>query len=168
MLLSMLIVGWLTWLHALRSQSEVFQRQLEVRAQALTQRVDRYRTLPQVLSLDTELRQALQHPLSAREVDYLNRKLERANGASQSSTLTLIDRHGLAIAASNWREPNNNVGENYSYRPYVQQALASGSGRFYGIGTTTGLPGYFLSQAIYSESGEIIGLIAIKIGFSRR
>ncbi|VUZ26823.1 Sensor histidine kinase RcsC [uncultured Comamonas sp.] len=163
MLLSMLIVGWLTWLHALRSQSEVFQRQLEVRAQALTQRVDRYRTLPQVLSLDTELRQALQHPLSAREVDYLNRKLERANGASQSSTLTLIDRHGLAIAASNWRELNNNVGENYSYRPYVQQALASGSGRFYGIGTTTGLPGYFLSQAIYSETGEIIGLIAIKI-----
>ena len=60
MLLSMLVVGWLTWRHALLNESEIFQRQLEVRAQVLTQRVDRFRTLPEVLSLDTELRQALQ------------------------------------------------------------------------------------------------------------
>lgn len=162
-LLSMFCVGWLAWWQALRSESEVFERQLQVRAQALTQRVDRYRTLPEVLSLDTELRQALQQPLSAEQVDYLNRKLERANGASQSSTLTLINHEGIAVAASNWREPRNNVGENYSYRPYVQQALSQGSGKFYGIGTTTGLPGYFLSKAIYDDTGAIIGLIAIKI-----
>ena len=35
MLLSMLSVGWLTWRQALLSESEVFQRQLAVRAQAL-------------------------------------------------------------------------------------------------------------------------------------
>ncbi|WP_312567139.1 PAS-domain containing protein [Comamonas sp.] len=163
MLLSMLSVGWLTWRQALLNESEVFQRQLAVRAQALTQRVDRYRTLPEVLSLDPELRAALQRPLTRYDVDYLNRKLERANGASQSSTLTLINLQGIAVAASNWREPRNNVGEDYNYRPYVQDALRSGSGRFYGIGTTTGLPGYFLSQAIYENHGSAIGLIAIKI-----
>jgi len=163
MLLSMLSVGWLTWRQALLSESEVFQRQLMVRAQALTQRVDRYRTLPEVLSLDPELRAALQRPLNHYDVDYLNRKLERANGASQSSTLTLINRSGIAVAASNWREARNNVGEDYNYRPYVRDALATGKGRFYGIGTTTGLPGYFLSQAIYDENGATIGLIAIKI-----
>ncbi|WP_284337364.1 PAS-domain containing protein [Comamonas sp. NoAH] len=163
MLLSMLAVGWLTWRQALINESEIFERQLSVRAQALTQRVDRYRTLPEVLSLDPELRAALQRPLNHYDVDYLNRKLERANGASQSSTLTLIDLNGIAVAASNWREPRNNVGENYSYRPYVQDALSNGSGRFYGIGTTTGQPGYFLSQAIYDNHDKIIGLIAIKI-----
>ena len=163
MLLSMLLVGWLTWRQALISESEIFQRQLAVRAQSLTQRVDRYRTLPEVLALDAELRAALQRPLSSHDVDVLNRKLERANGASQSSTLTLINRAGIAVAASNWREPRSNVGEDYNYRPYVQDALARGSGRFYGIGTTTGKPGYFLSQAIYDEEGTTIGLIAIKI-----
>lgn len=163
MLLSMLAVGWLTWRQALHSESEVFQRQLSLRAQSLTQRVDRYRTLPEVLSLDNELRAALQQPLSAQDVDYLNRKLERANGASQASTLTLINAQGIAVAASNWREPRSNVGQDYSYRPYVQDALATGTGRFYGIGTTTGLPGYFLSQAIYDDQGQAIGLIAIKI-----
>ena len=163
MLLSMLTAGWLTWERTLLAESENYLRQLAVRAQGLTQRVDRYRTLPEVLSLDNELRAALQHPLSAGDVNYLNRKLERANGASQASTLTLIDRHGIAVAASNWRSPRNNVGEDYNFRPYVQQALTTGSGRFYGIGTTTGEPGYFLSQAIYDEAGQVIGLVAIKI-----
>ena len=136
MLLSMLTAGWLTWERTLLAESENYLRQLAVRAQGLTQRVDRYRTLPEVLSLDNELRAALQHPLSAGDVNYLNRKLERANGASQASTLTLIDRHGIAVAASNWRSPRNNVGEDYNFRPYVQQALTTGSGHFYGIGTT--------------------------------
>ncbi|MBB2776461.1 UNVERIFIED_ORG: histidine kinase [Comamonas terrigena] len=163
MLLSMLTAGWLTWERTLLAESENYLRQLAVRAQGLTQRVDRYRTLPEVLSLDNELRAALQHPLSAGDVNYLNRKLERANGASQASTLTLIDRHGIAVAASNWRSPRNNVGEDYNFRPYVQQALTTGSGHFYGIGTTTGEPGYFLSQAIYDEAGQVIGLVAIKI-----
>lgn len=163
MLLSMLAVGWLTWRHALNNESDIFQRQLTVRAQALTQRVDRFRTLPEVLSLDNELRDALLHPLSAAEVDKINRKLERANGATRSSTLTLINKQGIAVAASNWQAKRSNVGEDYSYRPYVQDALTYGSGRFYGIGTTTGVPGYFLSQAIFDDHDQVIGLIAIKI-----
>ncbi len=121
MLLSMLSVGWLTWRQALLSESEVFQRQLAVRAQALTQRVDRYRTLPEVLSLDPELRAALQRPLNHYDVDYLNRKLERANGASQSSTLTLINRSGIAVAASNWREAAQQRGRRLQLPPLRAQ-----------------------------------------------
>ena len=163
MLVSMCCVGWLTWERSLLAESNGFMRQLQLRAQGLTQRVDRFRTLPEVLSLDAELRAALQRPLSASDVDHLNRKLERANGASRSSTLTLINDQGIAVAASNWREPRNNVGQDYSFRPYVQEALEHGSGRFYGVGTTTGVPGYFLSQAIYDDDGKAIGLVAIKI-----
>jgi two-component system, NtrC family, C4-dicarboxylate transport sensor histidine kinase DctB len=39
---------------------------------------------------------------SPRTQDVLNRKLERINGAAQSSTLELMDSTGLAVAASNW------------------------------------------------------------------
>ncbi|KFJ09016.1 response regulator [Delftia acidovorans] len=163
MLACMLLAGELVYHRALRGEAESVQRQLSLYAQALGQRIDRYRTLPEVLALDAQLRAALTHPLSAAEVDALNRKLEQANGASQSSTLTLIDRHGTALAASNWRETRSNVGVDYSFRPYVQQALSRGSGRFYGIGLTTGLPGYFLSQAILDEQNAVAGLVVIKI-----
>ncbi|MBO1925769.1 hypothetical protein J4711_13875 [Staphylococcus epidermidis] len=86
-------------------------------------------TLPEVLALDAQLKDALSRPLTATDVTRLNRKLEQANGASRASTLTLIDKNGIALAASNWRDEHSNVGENYSFRPYVQQALKQGSGR---------------------------------------
>jgi C4-dicarboxylate-specific signal transduction histidine kinase/CheY-like chemotaxis protein len=163
MLACMLLASHAARLRALHGESQNVQRQLMLYAQALGQRIDRYRTLPEVLALDPDLRAALTHPLAPDEVDRLNRKLEQANGASQSSTLTLIDLGGRALAASNWRDERSNVGVDYSFRPYVQQALAQGNGRFYGIGMTTGMPGYFLSEAIRDEQNRITGLIAIKI-----
>lgn len=173
-LLSMLVVvaGMLLCMFAanryamslsLRQESETVSRQLSLYAQALGQRIDRYRTLPEVLALDSELREALMQPLTQKQVDELNRKLERANGASRSSTLTLIDVHGRAIAASNWQDVSSNVGEEYSMRPYVTEALGNGRGQFYGVGITTGEPGYFLSRAILNDAHEVIGLVAIKV-----
>ena len=163
MAVSMFVAGQWAWQRSLHVESDSVQRQLALYGQTLAQRIDRYRTLPEVLALDTELREALHKPLGAAEVERLNRKLELANGASQSSTLTLINRDGIAIAASNWRTATSNVGVDYSFRPYVQQALAQGSGSFYGIGVTTGEPGYFLSQAIRDDNGQTVGLVAIKI-----
>lgn len=151
---------------ALQEDSRGVERQLTLYGQALEQRIDRFRTLPQVLALDPQLRDALSHPLTPAQVDLLNRKLEQANGASHASTLTLIDRQGRAIAASNWRDAHSNVGEDYSFRPYVTQALKEGEGRFYGIGLTTGEPGYFLSTSIRDEQGSILGLVAIKIALN--
>lgn len=160
---SMFVAGQWAWQHSLHEESDSVQRQLALYGQTLSQRIDRYRTLPEVLALDAQLYEALSRSQSPSEVDGLNRKLERANGASQSSTLTLINRDGLAVAASNWRSATSNVGVDYSFRPYVQQALAQGSGSFYGIGVTTGEPGYFLSQAIRDGKGEPLGLVVIKI-----
>ena len=148
---------------ALRGEQVQVRRQLDLYAQALQQRIDRYRTLPQVLALDPELRAALAAPLDAAGREALNRKLEQANSVTRSSTLTLIGGDGIALAASNWREPSSNVGQDYGFRPYVQEALAKGEGRFYGIGVTTGEPGYFLSQAIRGDDGRALGAVVIKI-----
>lgn len=166
MLVAMFAAGYFVEQNALREESASVQRQLRLYAQALQQRIDRYRTLPQILTLDPDLRAAVDAPLSADQVERLNRKLERANNVTQSSTLTLINRDGIALAASNWRGARSNVGVDYAFRPYYQQALASGSGSFYGIGLTTGEPGYFLSQAIRDPAGQVQGVVVIKIALA--
>ena len=148
---------------SLQEENLLPHRQLSLYAQALEQRIDRYRALPDVLALDPELLAALSTPQSPDDIRRINTKLERTNGASQASTLTLIDGRGIAIAASNWRNEHSNVGEDYSFRPYVQQALLADKGTFYGIGITTGEAGYFLSRGIHDAQDRIIGLIAIKI-----
>ena len=163
MALAMLSAGHFAEQRALRAESRQLRQQLDLYAQTLQQRIDRYRTLPQVLALDPELRDALTRPPDPATHQRLNLKLERANDVTRSSTLTLIGADGVAVAASNWRLASSNVGADYSFRPYVKQALAQGSGRFYGIGMTTGVPGYFLSQAIRDEAGRTLGVIVIKI-----
>ncbi|WP_058833558.1 hybrid sensor histidine kinase/response regulator [Luteimonas abyssi] len=149
--------------HALADHAEQAAQQLHLHAQALDLRIERYRALPQLLALDPDLRDSLAAPIDAATRDRLNRRLEETNLTTLASTLTLIDTGGTAIAASNWRESGSNVGEDYAFRPYVQQALAYGHGRFYGIGVTTGIPGYFLSEALRDEAGRILGVIVIKI-----
>ncbi len=162
-LISALVGGRYAQQRALAGESAQVQRQLALYAQTLQQRIDRFRTLPQVLALDPDLRDSLSRPLDAAEQHRLNLKLQRANSVTQASTLTLIDYRGVAVAASNWDQPASNVGEDYSYRPYFQMAMAQGRGHFYGIGMTTAVPGYFISQAIRDDSGNAIGVIAIKI-----
>lgn len=163
MLLAMSAAWRIAGSNALRAEQAQVQRQLDLYAQALQQRIDRHRTLPQVLALDPELRAAVSQPLDPAQRDALNLKLERANSVTRASTLTLIGRDGIALAASNWREPSSNVGRDYGFRPYTRQALSEGSGRFYGVGVTTGEPGYFLSQAIHDEAGVALGVVVIKI-----
>ncbi|RBG56883.1 hybrid sensor histidine kinase/response regulator, partial [Xanthomonas oryzae pv. oryzae] len=166
MVVAMVAAGHFVEQNALHDESATVRRQLRLYAQALQQRIDRHRTLPQILALDPELRAAVSGPLSPAQVDALNRKLERANNVTQSSTLTLINRDGVALAASNWRAPRSNVGVDYAFRPYYQQALATGSGSFYGIGMTTSEPGYFLSQAIVGGAGQVQGVVVIKIALA--
>ncbi|HUB89201.1 MAG TPA: PAS-domain containing protein [Dyella sp.] len=160
---STLAAAWYAKQRALAQLSEQALNHLQIRALALQRLVDRYRVLPTVLALDPELRQALSEPASAVDVDALNHKLTEANGATHVSTLTLIDRHGVAIAASNWNEPSSNVGLHYAFRPYFQQAMQHDVGEFYGIGITTNLAGYFVSEALHDDKGQRIGVIVIKI-----
>ncbi|WP_101927254.1 MULTISPECIES: PAS-domain containing protein [Luteimonas] len=149
--------------HELAIQARLADQQAALHRQALSQQIERYRTLPQLLALDPDLRRSVAGPVDAATRQRLNLRLEDANRTSRASTLTLIDADGTAVAASNWREPGSNVGAQYGFRPYVQQALREGSGRFYGIGVTTGVPGYFLSEALRDAAGRAIGVVVIKI-----
>ncbi len=79
----------------------------------------------------------------------------------------LMQPNGQTISASNANSPESFVGQNYSFRPYFRLAAQGEQGRFYGIGATTGLPGYFIADAVQSSSGDLIGVIAIKLGLSK-
>ncbi|MCM8740936.1 sensor histidine kinase [Pseudomonas koreensis] len=140
-------------------------QQLALYANSLHTLIDRYRALPAVLALDPQLRGALAGPVDAGQQNALNLKLEKINGAAQSSTLELLDHTGLAVAASNWRLPSSYVGHNYGFRPYFSQTRTQGSGRFYAVGVTSGIPGYFLSSAVLDDNDQFLGAMVVKLEF---
>ncbi|MHC8318093.1 ATP-binding protein [Pseudomonas sp. LB3P31] len=140
-------------------------QQLGLYATSLHTLIERYRALPAVLALDPELRSALDGPPTPEQQNLLNRKLEKINGAAESSTLELLDHTGLAVAASNWRLPSSYVGHNYGFRPYFSQTRTLGAGRFYAVGVTSGIPGYFLSSAVIADDGRFLGAMVVKLEF---
>ncbi|MCW2295079.1 two-component system C4-dicarboxylate transport sensor histidine kinase DctB [Pseudomonas sp. BIGb0408] len=151
--------------HRLADAGQQAQEQLAAYAGALQTLIDRYRALPAVLALDPELKEALQSPLTPMLQHRLNLKLEATNTAAHSSTLQVMNADGLSIAASNWRLPTSYVGHDYSFRPYFSESRSQDTGRFYAVGVTSGIPGYFLSHAVRDDSGRFLGTVVVKLEF---
>ncbi|MFD1623173.1 sensor histidine kinase [Azospirillum griseum] len=138
------------------------EQRLGLYASSIRNAVGRYDYLPALTTRDHDALALLADPTEARR-DTVNRRLEDANATAGSAALYLVDRSGLALASSNWRDPAQSfVGQRYNFRPYFRQAMETGSGRYFGIGVTTGLPGYFLSHAAQTDRG-VIGLAVVKI-----
>jgi two-component system C4-dicarboxylate transport sensor histidine kinase DctB len=52
----------------------------------------------------------------------------------------------------------------YHFRPYFVDAMKGGVGRFFGLGTISLEPGYYISQPVYREgSHELIGVAVVKL-----
>ncbi|TRD17311.1 sensor histidine kinase [Palleronia caenipelagi] len=121
--------------------------------------VDRFNHLTKVLAVDPFVSDAL----TTGRADSLDRRLAGFAEASGLDAIFLMDMAGRTISASNAATPNSFVGQNYAFRPYFQDAIRGETGTFYGIGATTGLPGYFIADPVRATDGSIIGVIAIKI-----
>lgn len=96
----------------------------------------------------------------------LNERLRLFAEAAGLEAIYLMDRSGKTISASNANRRNSFIGQNYGFRPYFRAAMQGRQGRFYGIGTTSGLPGYFIAESVRAQDGQILGVIAIKINLS--
>ncbi|MEO4049135.1 ATP-binding protein [Pseudomonas sp. CAU 1711] len=166
-LAGLLFSAWLAGLLAERrawsQRSDEAAAQLELYAQAIHTLVERYRSVPALLAQDGDIRDLLRAPADPLLRQALNRRLESLNAAAGSAVLYLLDSRGEAIAASNWREWSSFVGNNYAFRPYFQDAVREDSGRYFAVGVTTGVPGYFLSHAVKDAAGRVLGVLVVKL-----
>lgn len=157
------LAGLLAERRAWSQRSEEAAAQLELYAQSVHTLVERFRSVPALLAQDGAIRDLLNAPGDPLLRQAINRRLESLNGAAGSAVLYLLDSSGEAIAASNWREWSSFVGNNYAFRPYFQDAVREDSGRYFAVGVTTGVPGYFLSHAVKDASGQVLGVLVVKL-----
>lgn len=161
-----LLAGWLVYRAALDSalagERERTASRLAFYAQSLEANLARYEALPGLLALERDLQRLLANPQQAEATGAANRYLETAQRGAGVAAAYLIDLRGNTLAASNWRHASSFVGRNYAFRPYFRAARAGRLGRFYGIGATTGEPGFFLSAPVGSGP-SVQGVVAIKV-----
>jgi len=162
---------WLTYASVHRAARQEAQAQglitLQSQARELLGAVEKFEHLPYLVGAEQTLTRLLQAPQDAALRAAANAYLRFAQQRTGVAAVYLMDVRGLTLAASNWDEPSSFVGRDYGFRPYFQQALAGDTGRFYGIGVTTGEPGAFLAAPLRG-GGEVVGVVAIKIDLAER
>lgn len=156
------LVGVLVWgvaQHlALGTARQQLDQTLLLTERAVEAEVERLSSLPAIAAEDERVRSALAGTGALQDA---NRYLETVAVHAQAGDLFLLNAQGDTIAASNWNRPGSFVGQNYGFRPYFKQALDQGQGQFYGIGVTTGVPGYFLSRRI--DADGVLGVLVVKL-----
>ncbi|SEJ09552.1 ATP-binding protein [Pseudomonas sp. NFR16] len=164
-ILLMIALGYVTYLYSekngIKALSENGERQLELHARTVESEINKYNYLPSVLELESNVSDLLNDPspeLRSKVNDYL----EGLNRRSRSRAIYVLDTTGRVLATSNWRDADSYLGEDLSFRAYYQDAIRGLPGRFYGIGSTTGEPGYYLAHGL-EEKGRIIGVAVIKV-----
>ncbi|MGE8678951.1 MAG: sensor histidine kinase [Achromobacter marplatensis] len=136
----------------------------QINAALLRNNLDKFRALPFVLTRDVDVRAALQGA-SAAQIESLDEKLDTLSHGVGASAIYLLDKKGLAIAASNWREPATFVGVDYQFRPYFQGSVSRGFAEHFALGTVSHEAGLYLSRRIDDTNGALLGVIVLKVDF---
>ena len=110
--------------------------------------------------------QELQAPL----INFDDESLAKANAMLDHFKTTLnedvcylMDPFGNTIASSNRNDPDSFVGENFSFRPYFQQAIHGTPSTYLALGIASGKRGAYYSHPVYEKGrSATIGIAVIK------
>ncbi|RQS03073.1 sensor histidine kinase [Burkholderia sp. Bp9002] len=156
----------LTWTVTWQRGIDELQRNAAVRVDrttnALKSTLDRYESLPYLLGSHPLVQDLLAEPKRADYAARANRYLEDLNQHAHATVTYLVGADGLCVAASNWRAPDSFIGIEYRFRPYFIDAMNGRVGRFFGIGTISRDPGYYISQPVWRD-GRIVGVVVVKL-----
>jgi len=135
---------------------------LRLAVSALQGHMSRFEPLPALLADRPDIRRLIANPQEeALRLD-VNRYLKATNTLLGSSDIYVMIRTGDTVAASNFDTDLSFVGENFSYRPYYQQAMEGRPGRFFALGTTSLKRGYYFSAPVL-DGTTVHGVIVFKV-----
>ena len=139
---------------------------LDLYTASLEREIGKYAFLPGTLGLERDVLALLGQADDGKLAHPVNAYLEQLNDRAGTLSIYVINTAGKVVASSNWRRADSFIGEDLSFRPYFREAMASGSGRFFGIGTTRGQPGYYLASTESDES-RTLGVAVIKVSLEQ-
>ncbi len=110
---------------------------------------------------------SLRYARDEESLDRVNTLLDRYKDSLDASVCYILDRSGKTIASSNRREPDSFIGHSYAFRPYFKQAMDGGTGRYFAVGVTSKIPGYYVSQPVQVKGQVIRGVAVIKVSLDK-
>lgn len=160
---AIIAIAWTTAERAALSDLEARgQASLSLRAEALRGWLDKFQPLAAVYAQDPDVVALLDGDDSPIALARVNQRLVDWNNLTGAADTYLLDGDGVAVAASNWDQDWRFVGNNYSFRPYFQQAREGRLGRYFALGTSTGKRGYYFAHPVRRHN-RLLGVIVVKV-----
>ena len=157
-----LSVDRVMYARALAQEKEAARDDAAILAAGLRSELDKVSLLPITLAGDLQVRELLEGDTSqTRQLDTRLENLARQSGAA---AIYVMDKNGLTLAASNWKQPASFVGSNYAFRRYFRQALNAGTSTEFALGTVSRRPGLYIAHRAGSAASPQ-GVVAVKIEF---
>ncbi|WP_407070449.1 sensor histidine kinase [Neorhizobium alkalisoli] len=135
---------------------------LRLAVSALDGHLKRYEALPALIADQENVEALILDPGNDTLRSTTNAYLKEVNALLTSSDIYVMTMDGQTVAASNYDTPISFIGENFTYRPYFQDAAAGRQSRFYALGTTSLKRGYYFGSPI-EVGGVIRGVIVFKV-----
>lgn len=151
--------AWHTGLSRLRDAA---QHRLDLVVTGLDAHLARFDYLPALLEMTPVVPALLDAPADPALRDRVNRYLKEVAASVGAEMLYVLEAGGTSVAASDWDQPGTSYGQDYSFRPYMRDAVTQGRGRFYGVGITSGKPGYYLAYAL-RRGEQLRGVMTVKL-----
>ncbi|MCA2013425.1 two-component sensor histidine kinase [Cereibacter sphaeroides] len=147
---------------ALQELTDQGRSTLRLAVAALNGELRRYDRLPALLAQQQVLRELLQRPSDTARLRAADLYLQSTARMMETSDIYLMNLQGTTLAASNFDQPLSFVGGNFAFRPYFLDALNWGEGRFYALGTTSQVRGYYFAAPVLIDDATA-GVLAVKI-----
>jgi two-component system C4-dicarboxylate transport sensor histidine kinase DctB len=146
---------------ALADLRRTAQSTLSLQVAALSAEMQRQSALPLALATDPEILRAVGPAPDKALIDSVNGRLAQIARATGTTVIYVARADGVTVLASNAEEPRSFVGNNYAFRPYFRQAMETGAGSQFALGTVSGRPGFYLSRRLPGAAGVVV----VKIEF---
>jgi len=135
---------------------------LRLAVSALSGHLSRYEPLPALIAEHDDIKDLISKPGDQALREAANVYLKGINSLLESADIYVLTLDGNTIAASNYDSKTSFIGQNFSYRPYFQDAAKGRQSRFYALGTTSFVRGYYFASPI-RINGRISGVIVFKV-----
>ncbi len=150
----------------LAARQQTAHQRLALYAASLSGELARYESIPALLATNQRVLKVLRQPRNYSAIQALNEYFEQAAARTGALDIYLMNAEGLTVAASNWQSDHTFIGRNFAFRPYFRTAMQGRAGRYFALGTTSGVRGYYFSYPVM-ELGHPAGVVVLKMAVER-
>lgn len=129
--------------------------------QYLTQAIERYRLIPEIVASSDDVTQLLTRP-GPSGVARVNRVLDMLAQHTEAEDIYVLDHEGVVLAANHCGQRKSIIGASYGGRPYFRNAKAGQTGWFMGLGVTRRTIGYYLARPVVVDH-VLRGVVAMRL-----